>query len=191
MRAILVDWLIDVHLKFKLLPETLFLSVNLIDRYLTKKTVPRSKLQLVGVTALMISAKYEEIYPPTIKDYVYITDNAYVKDDLLAIETSILTVLDFDIQQTSCYRFMERYSKISKLDKKEFYLAQYMLELSLLDSKMNQFLPSEIAAAAVFTCMQIMRSSFDWDLMHEYTCYGIDALKTSTKCLVTLLNSMQ
>ena len=123
MRAILVDWIIDVHAKFKLLPETLFLTVNLIDRYLTKKPVARSKLQLVGVTSLMIAAKYEEIYPPTIKDYVYITDNAYVKDDILNMESSILTMLDFDSQQTSSFRFLERYSKIGKLEKKEYCLA--------------------------------------------------------------------
>jgi len=78
MRAILVDWLIDVHLKFKLLNETLFLTVNIIDRYLSlKTTITRSKLQLVGVAAMLISTKYEEIYPPTVKDLVYITDSAY------------------------------------------------------------------------------------------------------------------
>lgn len=86
MRAILVDWLIDVHAKFKLLPETIYLTVNMIDRYLSKKNVSRSKLQLLGVTSLMIAAKYEEVYPPTIKDYVYITDNAYVKDEVLSME---------------------------------------------------------------------------------------------------------
>lgn len=84
MRAILVDWLIEVHIKFKLLPETLFLTVNIIDRFLTiVKPIKRAKLQLVGVTALMIATKYEEIYPPTIKDLVYITDNAYSKEEIL------------------------------------------------------------------------------------------------------------
>ena len=79
MREILVDWLIEVHLKFKLLPETLYLTVNLIDRYLEKQNVLRNKLQLVGVTAMLIASKYEEIYPPIVTDFVYITDNAYDK----------------------------------------------------------------------------------------------------------------
>lgn len=79
MRSILIDWLIEVHLKFKLLPETLFITVSIIDRYLEKQKVSKSKLQLVGVTALFIAAKYEEIYPPEIKDFVFITDNAYSK----------------------------------------------------------------------------------------------------------------
>lgn len=79
MRAILIDWLIEVHLKFKLLPETLFLTINLIDRYLQKEVVKRNKLQLIGVTAMLIASKYEEIYAPEVRDFVYITDKAYNK----------------------------------------------------------------------------------------------------------------
>ena len=71
MRSILIDWLVEVHLKFKLLPETLYLTVNLIDRYLGKDQVHRSHLQLIGVTAMLIACKYEEIYPPIVKDFVY------------------------------------------------------------------------------------------------------------------------
>lgn len=144
MRAILVDWLIDVHLKFKLLNETLFLTVNIIDRYLSQKmSIHRSKLQLVGVSALLIATKYEEIYPPTVKDLVYITDNAYSKTEILSMESDILVAMDFDIQLTSQYRFLERYTKIAKSDAVTFCFAQYFLELGLLDSKMSKFIPSE------------------------------------------------
>ena len=80
MRAILVDWIIEVHLKFKLLPETLFITVSLIDRYLEQIQIKRTNLQLVGVTAMLIASKYEEIYAPEVRDFVYITDNAYTKD---------------------------------------------------------------------------------------------------------------
>ena len=83
MRTVLVDWLIEVHLKFKLLPETLYLTVNLIDRYLALESVSRKRLQLVGVTAMLIASKYEEIYPPEIKDFVFVTDQAYNRDDVL------------------------------------------------------------------------------------------------------------
>ena len=83
MRAILVDWLIDVHHKFKLLPETLFLTVNIIDRYLARHAIHRTKLQLVGVTAMLIASKYEEIYAPEVRDFVYITDKAYLKEEIL------------------------------------------------------------------------------------------------------------
>ena len=86
MRAILIDWLIEVHYKFKLLPETLYLTVNLIDRYLEKCITHRSKLQLVGVTSMLIASKYEEIYAPEIRDFVYITDKAYSKEEILRME---------------------------------------------------------------------------------------------------------
>ena len=79
MRAILVDWLIEVHHKFKLLPETMFITVSIIDRFLEKQLVSKLQLQLVGVTALMLACKYEEIYPPDVKDFVFITDGAYTK----------------------------------------------------------------------------------------------------------------
>jgi hypothetical protein len=82
MRSILVDWLVEVHLKFKLVPETLYLTVNIIDRYLERKEVSRPKLQLVGVTALLIASKYEEIYPPELRDLVYICDRAYTRTEV-------------------------------------------------------------------------------------------------------------
>jgi G2/mitotic-specific cyclin-B, other len=82
MRAILIDWLIEVHLKFKLVPDTLYLTVNLIDRYLERLEVSRPKLQLVGVTCLLIASKYEEIYPPELRDLVYICDRAYTRQDV-------------------------------------------------------------------------------------------------------------
>jgi G2/mitotic-specific cyclin-B, other len=106
MRSILIDWLVEVHLKFKLVPESLYLTVNLIDRFLEREQVKRSKLQLIGVTAMLIACKYEEIYPPIVKDFVYITDNAYTKEEILDQERRMLTALDFDIQITSPYRFL-------------------------------------------------------------------------------------
>lgn len=82
MRSILVDWLVEVHLKFKLVPETLYLTINLIDRYLERAEVSRPKLQLVGVTSLLLASKYEEIYPPELRDLVYICDRAYTRQDV-------------------------------------------------------------------------------------------------------------
>lgn len=86
MRALLVDWLTDVHSKFKLLPETLFLTVNIIDRFLTLKLIRKQQLQLVGVAALMVATKFEEIYPPSANDFVYITDDAYTREEILHME---------------------------------------------------------------------------------------------------------
>ena len=72
MRSILIDWMVEVHMKFRLLPETLYLCINILDRYLSCVPVPRKRLQLVGVTSLLVACKYEEIYPPEVKDCVYI-----------------------------------------------------------------------------------------------------------------------
>jgi len=80
MRKVLIDWLVEVHLNFKLLPETLFIAVNLIDRYSMHHQIIRKNYQLVGVTCMLIASKYEEIYPPHIKDFIYITDSAYTND---------------------------------------------------------------------------------------------------------------
>merc|ERR1719379_1427202 len=95
MRAILIDWLVEVHMKYKLKIETLFLAVNIIDRFLEKKQVTRKKLQLVGVSSMLIASKFEEIYPPEVRDFVYITDNAYLKEEILQMEIQILTALKF------------------------------------------------------------------------------------------------
>lgn len=112
MRAILIDWLVEVHLKFKLYPETLYLTVNLIDRYLEKEEVLRQHLQLVGVTAMLIASKYEEIYAPEVRDFVYITDKAYTKEEILSMEYKMLTTLNFNITTPSSFRFLERIYKL-------------------------------------------------------------------------------
>ena len=133
MRIILIDWIIEVHLKFKLLPETLFLTINFIDRYLQKNQTSRDKLQLIAVSSLLIACKYEEIYPPEISSFVYITDNAYKKEDILDYELKILTSLEYDVTYPTPLRYME--ILIVKLglnnDEMFYYKMQYLLELSL------------------------------------------------------------
>lgn len=86
MRAILVDWLVEVHHRFDLMQETLYLTVHLVDRYLSLKRINRSHLQLVGVTAMLIASKYEDMYPPEVADFVYISDNAFTARDILNME---------------------------------------------------------------------------------------------------------
>lgn len=74
MRTILVDWLVEVTEEYRLNGETLYLAVNYIDRFLSFMSVVRAKLQLVGATAILLAAKFEEIYPPEITEFVYICD---------------------------------------------------------------------------------------------------------------------
>lgn len=150
MRSILVDWLVEVHLKFKLVPETLYLTVNIIDRYLTKTEVSRPKLQLVGVTALLIASKYEEIYPPELRDLVYICDRAYSKVEILDMEEIILKKLEYQITIPSAHAFLVRYLKAAHADKKIVQLSCFILDGTLQSYNMLHYLPSQLAAAAVF-----------------------------------------
>ena len=95
MRAILIDWILNVHLKFKLLPETLYITINLIDRFLSIQNIEKDRVQLLGISALLIASKYEEIYPPTVKDFVYISKNSFTSSQILDMETQILFLLEF------------------------------------------------------------------------------------------------
>ena len=157
MRAILIDWLIDVHLKYKLVPQTMYIAVNLIDRYLEKNETNRSKLQLVGVTAMFIACKYEEIYPPELKDFVYITDGAYVKSDVLAMENKMLESLNFDITFPTQWTLFETYRRKLNLDEKTFKLAWFLMELCLIDYKALKFKMSHIAASAILIAAKAMK----------------------------------
>ena len=97
VRSTLVDWIIQTHYNFNLLPESLFLTINIIDRYFSKNQITNREVQLVGVSAMLIATKYEEIYPPLLKDFVYISDNRCLAEDILEMEKKILFSLDFDI----------------------------------------------------------------------------------------------
>ena len=94
----MVDWLIQIHYNFKLWPETLFLTVNVIDRYFSQHQVlHRRDVQLVGLAALLMITKYEEIYPPTLKDFIYIAGEEYKSEEILDMERKILMTIDFDV----------------------------------------------------------------------------------------------
>lgn len=156
MRAILVDWLIEVHLKFKLKAETLFLTVNLIDRFLERVRVERNKLQLVGVTAMMLASKYEEIYPPQVADFAYITDKAVSKAEILEMEFHFIKVLDFNLQTTSSFCFLQRLLQLSEMDERLASLSQYLIELPLIEYRMLKYSPSNVACSALFLANKIL-----------------------------------
>ena len=136
MRAILFDWLFDLHYKFKMFPETLYTVTMLVDRYLMSKDIPKEKLQLVGTTAFFIAAKYEETYQvPELDDLVHFAAKTFTKQEIIKMEAEIIQELNFDLITITSFRFFEALGKVSKMDAKNFHLAQYVLELSLLDIK--------------------------------------------------------
>lgn len=162
MRGILVDWLVSVQQKYKLRAETLFLTVQLIDRYLELKSTTRRNVQLVGVTALLIAAKFEEVYPPQIKDLVYVTDKAYTRDEIIKMEVVMLGVLDFKICCPTPMHFFDRYQRLNGCTETQRDLSQYLLELTLVDYSMIKYSPSNLAAAAVFLSNKLLRRHPSW-----------------------------
>ncbi|XP_030044580.1 G2/mitotic-specific cyclin-B2 isoform X3 [Microcaecilia unicolor] len=176
MRTILVDWLVQVHSRFLLLQETLYMSIAVLDRFLQVQPVSRKKLQLAGVTALLIASKYEEIYAPEIGDFVYITDNAYSRDQIKEMEMIILRELNFELGRPLPLHFLRRASKSSDSDVEQHTLAKYLMELTLVDYDMVHFLPSEIAAAALCLSQKVLGQG-TWGLtLQYYTGYTEDDL---------------
>ncbi|CAM9280087.1 unnamed protein product [Ectocarpus fasciculatus] len=150
MRAILIDWIVEVHLKFKLADPTLYLTCHIIDRFCMQENVHRSKLQLVGVTALLIACKYEEIFPTEVRDCVYITDHAYTREEVLEMEQTILRRLKFELTVPTQWTFLVRFLKIAKATDRQHHRAQYYLERCLQEHDALSFRPSMLAAASVF-----------------------------------------
>ncbi|XP_029441065.1 G2/mitotic-specific cyclin-B2-like isoform X3 [Rhinatrema bivittatum] len=176
MRTILVDWLVQVHSRFQLLQETLYMGIAVLDRFLQVQPVGRKTLQLAGVAALLIGSKYEETYTPEIGDFVYITDHAYSKDQIKEMEMMILRKLNFDLGRPLPLHFLRRASKACNADVKQHTLAKYLMELTLVDYDMVHFLPSEIAAAASCLSQKILGQG-TWDLTQQYyTGYTEDGL---------------
>eukprot|EP00980_Cylindrotheca_fusiformis_P028156 scaffold22583_cov106-Cylindrotheca_fusiformis.AAC.27 len=149
MRSILVDWLVEVHTRFRLLPETLYLCVNILDRYLSQEMVPRGQLQLVGVTALLLACKYEEIYPPEVRDCVYITDHAYNREDVLEMEAHIVMTLQFRMTVPTGYPFLKRFLEIVNASRITKNLANFYMERMLQEYGALNHRPSIVAATAV------------------------------------------
>jgi hypothetical protein len=190
MRSILIDWLVEVHLKFKLVPETLFLTVNLIDRYLNKKIIMRNRLQLVGVTAMLIACKYEEIYAPEVKDFVYITDKAYTKEEIFAMENDILFTLDFNVTVPSSFRYMEIFNRYLKLEENAIMFCRYLLELFLIEYKMIKYNPSLLAASTMYITLKITKKT-DAEKVTELIGYTDEVLKECAKDICQILDNVE
>lgn len=176
MRSILVDWLIQVQSRFNLLQETLYLTIYLIDRFLSQYDCAKSELQLVGVTAMLVASKYEEMYAPEIGDFVYITDNAYSKTKIRAMEQKMLKGLDFDISNPLCLHFLRRNSKAGSVDAQKHTLAKYFMEIILVDCELALMLPSEVAASALYLSLLLIDGSPWTSILEHYSGYSEDYL---------------
>ena len=157
MRSILIDWLIDVHFKFGFTDETLFLTVSIIDRYISFSQITRANFQLLGITALMIACKHEEIDLPKMDDFIYITDHAYVKNEMIKMEYDVLNKLNFSFLYPSPIKFFEYLSLHFNFDKKMHMMGKYLMESFLLDIKNFKYKPSIIACACAYIVMKFFK----------------------------------
>ncbi|XP_057468780.1 G2/mitotic-specific cyclin-2 [Actinidia eriantha] len=186
MRGILIDWLIEVHYKFELMEETLYLTVNLIDRFLAVQPVVRKKLQLVGVTAMLLACKYEEVSVPVVEDLILISDKAYSRKEVLDMEKLMVNTLQFNLSVPTQYVFMRRFLKAAQSDKKLELLSFFIIELCLVEYEMLKFPPSLLAAAAVFTAQCALTGYKKWSKTSErHTHYSEDQLMECSMMMVT------
>lgn len=161
MRAVLIDWLVEVHSQFKLLQETLYMTVYVIDKFLQTEgySIKRNKLQLVGVTAMFLASKVEEMYAPEINDFVYITDNAYTSGEIRQMELRILNTLGFNFSRPLPLHFLRRNSKAGDVDVQQHTLAKYLIEISLLEYDLAWTPPSLLASAGLFLSLRLLEPS--------------------------------
>ncbi|KAF4795335.1 G2/mitotic-specific cyclin-B3 [Turdus rufiventris] len=167
MRAILVDWMVEVQENFELNHETLYLAVKLVDHYLVEVVSMREKLQLIGSTAILIASKFEERCPPCVDDFLYICDDAYKRDELIAMEMSILSTLKFDINIPIAYRFLRRFAKCARATMETLTLARFLCEMTLQEYDYARESPSKLAASCLLLALT-MKNLGGWTPTLEY-----------------------
>ncbi|MCO5591047.1 hypothetical protein L7F22_045023 [Adiantum nelumboides] len=155
MRGILVDWLVEVAEEYKLVPDTLYLTIAYVDRFLSGNLTNRQRLQLLGISCMLIASKYEEICAPFVDEFCYIADNTYCREEVLQMEKRVLNYLQFELTGPTTKTFLRRFIRAAQAGQKTAvlqleYLGNYLAELTLLEYGFLQFLPSMIASSAVF-----------------------------------------
>jgi len=190
MRAVLFDWMTQVQQEFKLVQETLFLSFSIVDRFLavSGRHVFRSQLQLLGVTAMFVAAKIEEIYAPELNDFVYITDHTYTSEEIRHMEVRLLAGLDWDFSAPRPLNFLRRYSRAGRASGLVHAAAKFLLELAVQDYRLVACPPSLQAAAALHLSLRLLGGGEGWStsLIH-YSGYSSAQLLPASSLLHSTL----
>lgn len=167
MRAVLVDWMVEIQETFELNHETLYLSIKLVDLYLSKTLCSRENLQLLGATALFVSSKFDDRIPPQLSDLEYICSHTYSIQDLKDMEIKLVSSIGFDLGIPLSYRFLRRYARCNRIQLPLLTLARYILELSLMEYSLTSESDSKLASAALYLALR-MSSLPPWNETLEY-----------------------
>ncbi|KAK0568505.1 B-type cyclin [Tilletia horrida] len=188
MRATLIDWLMQIHVRYHMLPETLWIAINLADRFLSVRVVSLAKLQLVGVTAMFIAAKYEEILAPTVDDLVRLmTNSGYTRDEILKGERIVLSTLEFNVSKyCSPYSWVRRISKADEYDIQTRTLCKFLIECTLLDHRFLRIKPSTIAAIGMFLAKKMLGGEWN-DAFVYYSGFTAEQLLPGANLLLERL----
>ena len=143
------------------------MCVAIMDQYLKVQPVSPKKLQLVGITALLLASKYEEMFSPNIEDFVYITDNAYTSSQISEMETLVLKELKFELGRLLPLHFLRWALKAGEVDVEQHTLAKYLMELTLIDYDMVHYHPSKLVAAASCLSQKVLGQR-KWNLKQQY-----------------------
>ncbi|KAI0674570.1 cyclin-like protein [Trametes maxima] len=192
MRGILTDWLIQVHSRFRLLPETLFLCVNIIDRFLSARVVSLAKLQLVGITCMFIAAKVEEIVAPSASNFLYCADSSYTESEILQAERYVLKTIDWNLSYPNPIHFLRRISKADDYNVQVRTIGKYLLEIQCLEWRLIAAPPSLLAAASIWLARLILGFS-DWtpNLAHYSSYRERDIVPTANLMLNYILKPVR
>ena len=200
MRSILIDWLLSVHDKLNFKPETLYMTIYIMDAFLSKKLIQRKRFQLLGVTSLLISSKFNEIYIRRMSDYAFITDNAYTTDEIKKMEEEIAKALNFNFLFPSSLSFFGIISKkigISE-DINKCKLGEFFMESFLIDFKSLRYSYSTIACASSYLILKFYKMN-DYDSLFNYQNLSIknstydnhhSAIKECAKNICEVLSEM-
>ncbi|XP_045500059.1 G2/mitotic-specific cyclin-B1 [Colias croceus] len=196
MRATLIDWLVELQCQFTLILETFHLTVGIIDHYLqVVPNVPKEKLQLIGVTAMFIASKYEEIYAPDVNDFVFVTDYTYSKSDILRCEKEILQKLGFCLAWPIPLNFLRRFVKVAHGTSKNHHLAKYFVDLCLVDYSMAHYRPSELSAAAICLSLYILSNERLEDVwtptLSYYSGYKLDHIEPIIRKIAKIVTNTE
>jgi len=178
MRKVIIDWLVEVHYHCELINDTLYLTINILDRYLSKVIVPKGKFQLVAITSMFIACKFEENYPPTASDFIFVCENAYSEDELFDMERYILATIEFKLLIPTPLFFLRRFTKAANFDYRGHSLCKYIMELSFLELDILKYIPSLIAASSLLLARKMLKIEPLWTKkLEQYTYYKEEELK--------------